>query len=763
MVNSAEPLLRDKPVWRRRLALLSRNDGFFKWMEIACAIILVAMVILSAIVILDRRSHQSLLPAVLAASLLLANLLPALALMVLLGRRVAKRRASKSESGSNGELHVRLVGMFSLLAAIPTLLMVIFASLLFQYGIEFWFSDRSRSMLENANELARGYYAQSQEDVGNQTRALAKDLRGYLTQTTIDSAEFAEGYSYQVLVRSLSESAIIELGQNGEIKTPAIAKLDGASSLSNITPAMIRELGPSRDVLVSVNSDRVEAIAVIDQAAGIYLYTARKSDLLAFSQGEKAQEVLDDYDQLSAQTNNLQFRFNIALFFVSLFIVGFALWAALRLADRMVRPLDDLAVAANKISTGNFSPRVTATVRRDEIGMLGRSFNRMAQRLEKQTQALVSANDQLDNRRAFIEAILESATAGIISVDDDGRIRLMNSSANRLLFRNGEDAFLGKHLRDVAPPLAKLVDAGESDRVIQYATGSKLLTLAIKIVREPIGHVITFEDITQQLLDQRQAAWSDVAQRIAHEIKNPLTPIQLATERLKRRYAKEVVSDPEIFGQLTDTIIRQVGDLRNMVDEFSSFAKMPKPVFREENFYELVRQSVFMHDVAHARVDFDIDSDIQDVPVYCDRRQIAQALTNILKNAVESIETRAKSENADFRGKVRTRLQARAGELVVSVSDNGIGLPDNRDRIIEPYVTTREKGTGLGLAIVKKIIEEHFGAIDFANEAPHGACVTIRFDTRLLRNVGIGTAGDKFVQPDVKLQEKLSGAGATPS
>ena len=291
-------------------------------------------------------------------------------------------------------------------------------------------------------------------------------------------------------------------------------------------------------IYVSADADKVEAVTPIDRGSRIYLYASRKSDLMGYSQGTKAQQVLNDFDTFSLQINKLQFRFNLALLLISILVVSIAVWAALRLADRMVRPLDDLALAANEISTGNFSPRVTATLRRDEIGMLGRAFNRMAQRLESQTDALVSANDQLDERRAFIEAILESATAGIISVDDEGHIRLMNSSAHRLLFNDGDGDFLGKALQTVAPPFAKLVYAGDRDAVIQFAASSKLLTLAVKIVREPIGYVITFEDITQQLLDQRQAAWSDVAQRIAHEIKNPLTPIQLATERLKKALCK---------------------------------------------------------------------------------------------------------------------------------------------------------------------------------------------------------------------------------
>ncbi len=742
-MDSASPTtLRDRPVWRRKLAVLDRNDRIFPLLEIIFAVLLATMLVLAYNVVTGYEESGKLLPAVTAAALLVGNLVPAMALMVLAGRRMAKARAESSQSGSDGQLHIRLVALFSLVAAIPTLLVVIFASFLFQYGMQFWFSDNSRSLFENSQSLARGYYEQGLRDVSNQTDAMAGDLRDYLSQTTIDSPEFSEGYSYQLVGRQLSESAIIQIGEDGEPRTAAIAGPDDTSSVVKVTAEMIEELDNQENesfssrgerILVSANADKVEAVTPIDREARIYLYVARKSDLLSYSQAGTAQQVLDDFDSLSSEINKLQFRFNLALLLISLLVVGIAVWAALRLADRMVRPLDELASAAREISTGNFSPRVDTNFRRDEVGVLARAFNRMAQRLETQTDDLVAANNQLDERRAFIEAILESVTAGIISVDEMGDVRLINSSAQQLLFANSHSDLLGQNIRDIGPAFAKLIENGETDRVIQYAVDSHLLTLAVKITREPIGHVITFEDITQQLLDQRQAAWSDVAQRIAHEIKNPLTPIQLATERLKKRYAKEVVSDPEIFGQLTETIIRQVGDLRNMVDEFSSFAKMPKPVFREENCHEMVRQAVFMHDVAHSDVAFELTSDSEDMPLHCDRRQIGQAITNIVKNAIESIEGRAKKEDKPVAGKILVNINKVEDHISITITDNGLGLPDEKDRITEPYMTTREKGTGLGLAIVKKIVEEHYGDIVFENAKTCGASVTLRFNEALLR------------------------------
>ena len=715
----------------RRFAVMMRRGSLFPALEIGCVLLLVGMLGLSWWLVSSYQGRQTMVPAPVTATLLVANLVPAMALLALIGRRVAISRANASGEQGTGQLHVRFVALFSLISSIPMLLVVVITSLLFQYGVEFWFSDRARTMLENANDLARGYYEEGRRDVSAETVAMASDLRQYLQQTRIDSPEFAEAYVFQVAGRKMNESAIVEVGSDGVLRTAAIVDPDNRTSSDRVSPAIIRQLDKGETAVVSAEADRIEVVTPIDRQAKIYLYVARASNQLALSQWERAQTVLTDYKALFSRSQNLQVQFNIALFFVSLLLVAVALWAALKFADRMVRPLTDMAGAARDISTGNFAIRVDTANRTDEVGVLGRAFNRMASRLAEQTSALIRANSQLDDRRAFTEAVLESVSAGVISVDPMGVVRLMNSTAQRLLQTEVAHC-LGCTLSDIAPPFARLVGEGTGKAVIQYSRENDLLTLAVRVVREPYGIVITFEDITQQLVDQRQAAWSDVARRIAHEIKNPLTPIQLAAERLKRRYASKVSQDDATFGQLTDTIVRQVGDLRNMVDEFSSFARMPKPVFREENFFDLVRQAIFLQEVAHPAIRFAAEGAHEGSDLCCDRRQIGQAVTNILKNAVEAIEARQQIEPG-YSGAVTATVFRQEPYLVLTLDDNGIGLPADRDRIVEPYMTTREKGTGLGLAIVKKIVEEHYGELSFEPNDQGGTRVTIRMDTVLLQ------------------------------
>ena len=709
------------PRWWRRAVVASRKANLFLLLEIAALAGLIVMAWASYVAV-SRAPEAEVLPSAQAATLLVGTLIPALALLVLLGRRAAIRR----QKGSGGRLHTRLVFFFSMVAAVPTLLVVVFASFLFQSGVEFWFSDRSRGLVENANQLARGYYDQNQRDISNQTVTMADDLRSYLAQYSIASPEFQEGYSFQVLNRGLSESAIIQLGEDGVSRIVAIVDPDEDERQRISGPTFERLLG-GETVVTDTTETGIEAVTAIDLELGLFLYAGRTSDILTLSQYNNAQNVVEAYDELAGRARALQLNFNIALFFVSLALVGIAIWFALRFADRQVTPLTDLVSAARSVGAGNYALRVEGRRGADEIGLLNRAFNRMTEQIERQTTQLVGANTQLDERRAFIEAVLESVSAGVLSVDNAGTVQLMNGSAQKLLLDKQGPTPVGASLADLAPQIEALREANLHNGLVQYSKDGELKTLAVTLASDREGHVITFEDITRQLLDQRQAAWSDVARRIAHEIKNPLTPIQLATERLRRRYGKQIETDVELFDELTGTIVRQVATLRKMVDEFSSFARLPKPVFRSEDAVDLVRQALFLQEVAHPEVDFGLATDSDALLLACDRHQVGQALTNVLKNAVEAVEARSRTAEPDYRGRIAVELSSTEDHVSVAVSDNGPGLPKEGAAVVEPYVTTREKGTGLGLAIVKKIVEEHGGDMQLAEVADGGTRVTLSF------------------------------------
>ncbi len=706
--------------------MAARRARFYPLLESGAVLAFLVATLTTWAALSDQAAKGALLPSGLTASLLVGTLLPAMAILVLLGRRMALRRATETMGGT-GRLHVQLVFLFSLVAAIPTLLVVIFASWLFQSGVEFWFSDNSRGMLENANKLARGYYEQTQRDVSNQAIAMADDLHYILSRTKIVSPQFGVALSYQVVQRELDEVAILQKAQDGKLRTAVIVDPRKNVTSERVTPQELRRIDAGEAIVVNASADRIEAVTPIDRPSGLYLYVARTSDLLALSQGQRAENIVRAYQMLTQRARLLQLRFNIALFVVSLALVGMAVWFALRFADRQVQPLYELVAASRRVGSGNFGLRVEGRTGADEIGLLNRAFNRMTAQIERQTQALLGANQQLDERRALIEAVLESVTAGVISVDDGGVVLLMNSSAQKLLLDPSVMPPADWRLADIAPQIATMIDNGLTAGIVQHGKSGELLTLAVKLTGSRGGHVITFEDITRQLIDQRQAAWSDVARRIAHEIKNPLTPIQLATERLNRRYRKQILLDGELFDELTATIIRQVGSLRKMVDEFSSFARLPNPVFRPEDPVELARQAVFLQEVAHSGISFDFATEGHIERIACDRHQFGQAMTNVLKNAIEAIETKAKNIPSDYRGRIGIRIRQDDGTVQVIIADNGIGLPQDRERIIEPYVTTREKGTGLGLAIVKKIVEEHGGEIHFASVPQGGTQVTMGF------------------------------------
>ena len=723
-----EPLAktsRRSPRWWRRGLVVARRANFYFWLEIVAAAALIVMLASSYLALTGDPDPGRLVPSGQAAAMLVGTLIPALTLVVLFGRRLAIRRAG----GTTARLHVNLVFFFSLVAAIPTLFVAVFASILFQTGVAFWNSDSSRGLFESANALAQGYYEQSREDIRLETETMVGDIRDYLSQGTITSPDFDDGYVYQVVYRGFNESAILQQLPDGELRTLAIVDPEeSSSSESQVSADTLDRLRAGEEIVIHATAARISAVAPIDRAQGIYLYVARNAgDFNAMTQWESARSVLREYEVVTQRSRVLQVRFNLALFAMSIMLVGLAVWFALRFADRQVKPLAKLVTAAREVGAGNYALRVEGRTGSDEIGLLNRAFNRMTEQIERQTDALIGANRQLAERRAFMEAVLQSSTAGIISVDAEGHVALMNNSAQELLLDRAGPAPIGRDLGEIVPQIAALLRSGASGGVVQSSKRGELQTLAVKIAPATEGHVITFEDITRQLVDQRQAAWSDVARRIAHEIKNPLTPIQLATERLKRRYRKQIEQDGELFEELTGTIIRQVGDLRKMVDEFSSFARLPKPVFRNEDVVDLVRQALFLQEVAHPEINYAFSA-AEDVPhVECDRHQFGQAMTNVLKNAAEAIEARRREADADYRGRIQVSAEADERMLTVCVTDNGIGLPEGGERIIEPYVTTREKGTGLGLAIVKKIVEEHGGDLTFAAAPGGGTRATLRF------------------------------------
>ncbi|KWV92998.1 ATP-binding protein [Erythrobacter sp. YT30] len=734
-VNADSLPIRRTPRWWRRFVIASRKANFFVWLEIASLIALVVAVTATYLTYSREPDAGELLPTLQASLLLIATLVPAMAILVFAGRRLAMRRAA----GSTARLHVRLVFFFSIVAAVPTLLVAGFAAFLFQSGVDFWFSDDSRGLMENANELAQSYYDANQADVQDETIAMASDLRFFFFERggQLSDDNFPDFYAYQAQPREITESAILQRLPDGSLRTAAIMNLMDDNRWLEFSQKALPKLDEGQFVAVEGSPERIAALAPIDAESGIYLYNARTTEASLFNSWERAQAISSSYESLTADARTLQLRFNIALFAVSLLLVGLAVWFALRFADRQVEPLTDLVGAARKVGQGNFALRVEGRTGADEIGLLNRAFNRMTAQLEKQTDALVSANRQIDDRRAFMEAVLESVSAGVISVDGESRVMLMNSSAQSLLSDESlceaqPDELVGRPLSELSPEICQMLNEGKERQIVSHARGNELLTLAVKAAPSSSGYVITFEDITRQLLDQRQAAWSDVARRIAHEIKNPLTPIQLATERLKRRYRKQIEQDEELFDELTSTIVRQVGDLRKMVDEFSSFARLPKPVFRPEDPVDLVRQAVFLQEVAHSDISFEVAVNLADRSnIRCDRHQLGQAMTNVLKNAVEAVEAKRLEAGEGFEGTISVAI-ANSGEtdsefLTVSVSDNGIGLPTDRDRITEPYVTTREKGTGLGLAIVNKIVDEHGGDMSFATGTSGGTIVTLRF------------------------------------
>ncbi|HUH86052.1 MAG TPA: ATP-binding protein, partial [Stellaceae bacterium] len=537
----------------------------------------------------------------------------------------------------------------------------------------------------------------------------------------------------QAALRSLSEAVVFD--RDGQVLARSGYLLQ--MSLDPKLPVWALQQADAGGVaiLTSDNGDRVRALVRLASFGQVYLYVGRFVDPAVVAHVQQAQAAAANYEQIEGARSSYQVAFQIMFLVVSVLLLSFSVLMGFRSATKLVRPIRSLVVAAEQVRSGDLSARVPEGEGDAEFGSLSRAFNRMTLQIEAQQDELIAANRQLDERRRFTETVLAGVSAGVIGLDHEGRVYLPNRSAS-LLLGIDLDRSIGEALASAVPEMAALLEEAtrrperRAQGQVQIVRRGRAQILLVRIAaeresREVKGYVVTFDDITELQAAQRKAAWADVARRIAHEIKNPLTPIQLSAERLKRKYTREIANDPDTFATCTDTIIRHVGDIGRMVDEFSSFARMPAPSIKDESLVEIVRQAVFLQRAASPEIRFDTD-----IPpaarLACDARLVSQALVNLLKNAVESIQGRDGA--ALPQGVIAVRLRDAGGQVVLSVEDNGRGLPkEGRERLTEPYVTTRIKGTGLGLAIVKKIMEDHGGELILEDRDGGGARVMLLF------------------------------------
>ncbi|MBI1329208.1 MAG: HAMP domain-containing protein [Alphaproteobacteria bacterium] len=659
-------------------------------------------------------------------------------LVVTLGGLIAWRLYRvwrERQSGRAGaRLHTRLVAMFSIIALVPAILVAAFAAVTFNLGIEAWFSGRVKEALGSAVNVAERYMDGNQKLIVADAYVIANSIER--DPELFQDGQVNAGLLFTKLAvitkdRGLQASYILDSHGNvlGSTKQRSLPDLKPPSQ-SDFNQAAKNTL------VIDANSKFgvVRALLRLQALNDAYLLVVRQVDPEVLGYYQRTVDAVSEYKRLDKNRSDVQLVFALLYGVISLLILLAAIWLGLWAANNLVRPISRLIGAAERVSEGDLSAQVEVVRDDDEIGTLGQAFNRMTTQLTTQRNELVEASRLNEIRRRFTEAVLAGVSAGVVGLDADGNITLINRAAERLLNAEPHEVE-GHHYSEAVPELAALIrramsePAGRASGEASVKRGGKVRTLSVQVNGEEgdIGYVATFDDITDLVSAQRTAAWADVARRIAHEIKNPLTPIQLSAERLKRKYSREVSTDPEVFEQCTDTIIRQVGDIGRMVDEFSSFARMPAPIMKRENLQELLHQSVFLQRVAHPAITFETRAPVEGLTVECDGRLVSQALTNVLKNAVEAIGAREATGDSTP-GRITIQVTREPERAIMRISDNGIGLPpEHRHRLTEPYVTTRAKGTGLGLAIVRKIFEDHGGEISIADvgEEERGAVVTL--------------------------------------
>jgi two-component system, NtrC family, nitrogen regulation sensor histidine kinase NtrY len=670
--------------------------------------------------------------------LLLGNVVTGLLLLAIIGREVWKVVQARRRGRAGSRLHVQIVGLFAVIAAVPTVLVSVVASTTLDRGLDRFFSTRTRAMIEQSMIVANAYVSEHAEAIRGDLLAMAFDLGRAKSIFDSDRDQFQKIISAQAAGRNLS--AAILLKSDGSAVDKAAVTVDKKVVLP--TSDLLAEVNETEPRVALIPEDNhLAAVVKLRGYDDTYLYGARILDPRVVAQLRATQESVGEFANLEARRLGIQIAFGLMFAIIALIVLLSSAWIGLDFANRLVAPIRRLIGAANVVSTGNLDIQVPVRRSEGDLARLGETFNKMTQELRTQHEDIVRARDLIDSRRRFTEAVLAGASAGVIGVNADGRISILNRSAERLTGRS-EVEVLGLPLAQVAPELAEIFEAARSgnqrlvQRQLTVTRDGQERNYSVRVTSEQAteaehGYVITIDDITELVLAQRSSAWADIARRIAHEIKNPLTPIQLSAERLRRKYSKTISDDPAVFEQCTETIVRQVDDIKRMVDEFSRFARMPKAVVADEDVADTVRQVVFLLRVAHPDIDLDVELESESMPARFDRRLISQALTNIIKNATEAIGAVPPAELGH--GRIAVRAQRDGKDVVIDVIDNGIGLPkENRARLLEPYVTTREKGTGLGLAIVGRILEEHGGRLelrDASEKTPgvRGAWMQLRF------------------------------------
>ena len=668
--------------------------------------------------------------------MVLANLVVMLLLGAVLAGRVTRVWVERRRGSAGSRLHVRLVMLFSVVAVTPTILVALFATAFFTLGIQAWFNDRVRTALNEGLEASRGYLEEHRNNIRADALGMANDLSRAGAMLSTDPYAFAQVLQTQTVLRGLTEAIIFE-PVTGQV-VAGIGAMEGLGVELPPRSAIDQARQGEVAVLGSPDENRVRAVVQLGSTLPLMLEIGRPVDPEILNHMVRTEQAVAEYSRLDENRTKLQITFAMIFALIALLVLMAAGLIGLVLANQIARPIGGLIRAAERVRSGDLTVRVPETASDDEVAGLSRAFNRMTGQLGSQRGELMEAYSQIDERRRFTETVLAGVSAGVIGLDVQGRVELPNRAASELLGIDLINA-IGARLADTVPQFAPLLASVEAQperahtAEVEIGPSSRRRTLLVRVGTDlrggrPDGYVVTFDDITELQSAQRKAAWSDVARRIAHEIKNPLTPIQLSAERLKRRFTKEIKSDPETFAQCADTIVRHVGDIGRMVDEFSAFARMPQPVLKPEDVGRVARETLILQRSARPEIEWVTDIPERGPMGSCDRRLLGQALTNLLQNAADSVASRARADGREGQiGRIDVAVRVQDGMVLIDVIDDGMGLPEaDRGRLTEPYVTHKPKGTGLGLAIVKKIMEDHGGGLDLEDRPDgQGAIVSL--------------------------------------
>ncbi len=676
--------------------------------------------LLSLTIFLSLSGYLSNLEEVENISFLISINFALIILLILLSLKKIFEIFIKKKIKSN--FRVQFTSLFIIISLIPTTLITVFSLIFFDQGIKNWFNERINQVLKGSKEISESYFNEHKKNIKKDILYINNELSSEEIVFFTDRDRLTDFLKYFIEVRDLNEAIIFE--SSGQL----LAKVGNFLVESETAPPLWTFLiADEGDIAIFPNNDqtKVRALLKIQRALPTYLYIGKNVDSNVLSRVESVNETANEYANITDKLDNFQYQFNKLFLAINFLMILFSIWFGLRFSNKILSPIESIIRDSEKMISDNFSSRINVIDGNNEFNFLSRVLNKMLDILKIQKNKLLKAKETINLRRKFTEKIINEISNGIIYLDNNDKVLLINKKTEEFLGSNVKKNFfkINSHLSSETKKF-QVSDLKNKEVQIQLIISGKLKILNIKfskVYEKRIlkGFILTIDDITELVSAQKNAAWSNIARYMAHEIKNPLTPIKISAQRIQSSLKSKTKVNLDFFDSCSNTIIRQVNNIENLVSEFSNFARMPESKLELTKLDNIINTQVNTQKIANKNITFNIKMNPKNINIRCDYNQISRLIMNVLKNSIESIKKKKKI--------IHINVMHKKKMVHIDIEDNGVGFPNSREKLFEPYITNKVNGTGLGLAICKKITEDHNGGIELLDgDQLGGALVRIK-------------------------------------